>query len=361
MIKGNSGEWSEVYALLKILSDKELYAGNSNLQKIVNVVYPVIEIIRNEKSSTLHFSYKNGNVEIVKSDGNNYVIPIANFTNHALTLLTEIKNQKKKKGTFAVPTIEAFINSFGANSIKAQSTVKSDIIIKIHDPRTNIEPTLGFSIKSELGGDPTIMNASQTTNFNYKIKGVTLSSSEIKYINSIDTKSKIQDRIARINHLGGKLELIGAMKQVFENNLVLIDSMLPQILGNSLKYYFSAKAKKISDVVKLLSADNPCNFDMSLNHNFYEYKLKRLLMEVALGMLPKTVWTGQYDVTGGYLVVKESGDIICYHIYNKYDFENYLYNNTRFETSSSTRNKFGTIYIAGGEQYFNLNAQIRFI
>ena len=83
-------------------------------------------------------------------------------------------------------------------------------------------------------------------------------------------------------------------------------------------------------------------------------------MEVALGMLPKTVWTGKYDVTGGYLVVKESGDVVCYHIYNKNDFENYLFNNTRFETASSKRNKFGSIYVEGGQQYFNLNAQIRF-
>ena len=31
MITGNKGEWSEVYTLLKVISDKQLFAGDSNL------------------------------------------------------------------------------------------------------------------------------------------------------------------------------------------------------------------------------------------------------------------------------------------------------------------------------------------
>ena len=34
MITGNKGEWSEVYALLKIIADKQLFAGDSDLNKI---------------------------------------------------------------------------------------------------------------------------------------------------------------------------------------------------------------------------------------------------------------------------------------------------------------------------------------
>ena len=33
MITGNKGEWSEVYTLLKVISDKQLFAGDSNLNK----------------------------------------------------------------------------------------------------------------------------------------------------------------------------------------------------------------------------------------------------------------------------------------------------------------------------------------
>ena len=39
MLKGNKGEWSDIYTLLKIISDKKLFAGDSNLNKIENIIY----------------------------------------------------------------------------------------------------------------------------------------------------------------------------------------------------------------------------------------------------------------------------------------------------------------------------------
>lgn len=37
MITGNKGEWSDIYTLLKIIADKQLFAGDSNLNKIENL------------------------------------------------------------------------------------------------------------------------------------------------------------------------------------------------------------------------------------------------------------------------------------------------------------------------------------
>ena len=105
---------------------------------------------------------------------------------------------------------------------------------------------------------------------------------------------------------------------------------------------------------------NPLNFDVGNEHKFYEYKIKRFLTDVALGMMPSKVWTGQYDATGGYLIVKENGDVLCYHIYNRNEFENYLLNNTKLDTASSSRHGFGKIYEVNGDLCFNLNLQIRF-
>jgi hypothetical protein len=358
MLTGNKGEWSEVYTLFKILSDKNLFAGNSNLQQLANVIYPVIQIIRNEKKLNIEFTYNNTNVNIVTNTGQSFVIPITRFTAEASTLLSSILGATST--TFNVPSAESFLNSFGSNSIKAKSSSKSDIIIKIHDTRTGMQPTLGFSIKSQLGGNSTLLNSSKATNFKYKVVGHLIGTQDIKRINSISTKSKIQDRLTEINKLGANLELVGALNSNFNNNLILIDSLLPSIVGEGIVHYFNGTASKISDVVDELVLSNPANFDMSSNHNFYEYKFKRLLMDVALGMMPSKVWTGQYDVTGGYLIVKSTGDVVCYHIYNKNEFENYLYNNTKFDTGSSSRQGFGELYIENTIQYFNLNTQIRF-
>ena len=88
--------------------------------------------------------------------------------------------------------------------------------------------------------------------------------------------------------------------------------------------------------------------------------MKRFLTDVALGMMPSKVWSGQYDATGGYLIVKEDGDVLCYHIYNRNQFEDYLFENTKLETASSSRHEFGHIYVSGSDKYFKLNLQIRF-
>lgn len=169
------------------------------------------------------------------------------------------------------------------------------------------------------------------------------------------------ERIRTIVDKGGKFEFIGTEKRVFSNNLVLIDSLLPQILAEVIFEFYSTKGSKLSDLISRIEERNPLNFDDTDNHVFYTYKIKRLLTDVALGMMPSKVWTGKYDATGGYLVVKDDGDIVCYHIYNKNEFEDYLLNNTKLDTASSSRHDFGQLYKQNAELYFKLNLQIRFI
>lgn len=143
--------------------------------------------------------------------------------------------------------------------------------------------------------------------------------------------------------------------------MVLIDSLLPEILAHIIFEFYSGRFSCLKDIVNEISSKNPLNFDTENEHKFYEYKIKRLLTDSALGMMPSKVWDGKYDSTGGYLVVKEDGDVLCYHLYNKNEFENYLINNTKLETASSTKHKFGEIYKDEKGLFFKLNLQIRFI
>lgn len=45
-------------------------------------------------------------------------------------------------------------------------------------------------------------------------------------------------------------------------------------------------------------------------------------------MTPERHWEGEEDANGGYIVVKQDGSVVCYHIYNRTDFEQYLYDYT---------------------------------
>ncbi|UBZ15796.1 HpaII family restriction endonuclease [Flagellimonas marinaquae] len=358
MITGNKGEWSEIYALLKLLSDKALYAGDSDLKKIEGLMFPIIKILRDESNGSYEYSYER-NLVVVKGDKEEFRVPVVEFQNQAAILLSKLK--ESTSASFSIPEIELFINSFNCNSLKAKSTVKSDIRIVIHDQRTGTTPELGFSIKSQLGGASTLLNAGKTTNFIYKIENVVLTNQQIHAINEINTRSKIKDRIERIRELSGTFDFVRTESSVFGNNLTLIDSALPKILSELTCLFFTSGYTKMVDLVNEISKVNPLNFNFETNHPYYKYKIKRFLTDVALGMRAAEVWTGEFDATGGYLVVKEDGEVLCYHIYNRNEFEDYLLNNTKLETASSTRHDFGSIYLEEGQLLFKLNLQIRFL
>jgi hypothetical protein len=362
MITGNKGEWSEIYALFKLLGDKELLPGNSEIKKLENLVYPILRILRTEVNGNFEYSIED---DIIVISGNEEVfrIPISEFQERAKYLLTEIKTNS---GTFSVPEIEEFMQSVNCLSLKASSSAKTDITIVVHDQRTGLQPSLGFSIKSQLGNPSTLLNAGETTNFIFKIESNTFSDEDIIFVNSLFIKKgeklsrDIKGRIKAIYERNAKLVFLIPQKQIFNNNLILIDSLLPQILASVLLQFASSSSSSVEDLVKITEEENPLKFDTTNKHLFYSYKIKRFLTDIALGMMPSKVWTGEYDATGGYLIVKADGEILCYHIYNKNEFENYLLANTKLETASSSRHGFGEIYEENGQLFFKLNLQIRF-
>lgn len=356
MITGNKGEWSEIYALFKLLGDKQLFAGDADLNKVEELFYPIIKIIRNESGGRFEYEL-NGDLVIVSGGKEKLRIPVKTFTEQSVKLLTKIKGST---GAFSIPEVEEFMKSINCQTLKAKSSSKTDIRIVIHDQRINQTAELGFSIKSHLGGEATLLNAGKTTNFIFQILGYKPTTAEIEAINKIDTKSKIKDRIESIKNAGGKLKFVTLEQDVFKNNLVLIDSLLPNIIAEILKTFFTTTLSSTKDLTDSVNKSNPLNYDNQFAHTFYAYKVKRFLTDVALGMTPSKVWTGIYDATGGYLIVKENGDILCYHIYNRNQFEDYLFANTKLETASSTRHEFGKLYEDNGQLYFKLNLQIRF-
>ena len=354
MLTGNKGEWSEIYALFKVLGDRELHPGNEEMEKIKDLVYPVLKVLRCESGHKFEYGIEDD--FIIISGGREVLrIPVDEFRSRSQVLLREIK---RNNGVFSIPEIEAFMTSISCLSLKASSSTKTDITIVIHDQRTGLQPILGFSVKSQLGGASTLLNAGKTTNFIFKIDGIVLSEAQI---NEINNKLKIKERIDCISKFGGTLIFSKVESFVFENNMKLIDSLLPEIIAECTCLYYTSFISKVSALISNVAKKNPLAYAVGTGHPFYAYKMKHFLTDIALGMMPSKVWAGQFDATGGYLVVKEDGDVLCYHIYNKNEFENYLLNNTKFETASTSRHEFGAVYKEGADLYLKLNLQIRFI
>lgn len=118
--------------------------------------------------------------------------------------------------------------------------------------------------------------------------------------------------------------------------------------------------EQLKDLVKKVSEINPLQFNPERAFSIYAYKVKNLLTSVALGLIPKKAWDGRCDANGGYMVIKESGDILCYHFYDRNRFEDYLFSNVYLERSSTSRHKYATIIKdAEGKLIFKLNLQVR--
>ncbi len=357
MLTGNKGEWSEIYALLKLLGDKVLFGGDPDLNRIEHLFYPIVKIIRTESGGNYEYELEgdlviiSGGVEVLRK-------PVSDFQEKAAEMLEDMRG---RDGAFSLPEIEAFMNQVNCHSIKAKSSSKSDIRIVIHDTFINQQTELGFSIKSQLGNPSTLLNSGKATNFIYELESFYPPQERVYEINSIESSKKIKDRIVAIKSDGGAFAYRSVESDVFKNNLVLIDSFLPNILGFIIEAYYTTTLNSIKALVAYAVEQNPLGYDTSNAHQFYEYKIKRFLTDVALGMTPAKVWNGVYDATGGYLVVKRDGDVLCYHIYNRNKFEDYLYANTRLDTPSSSRHEFGAIYEDNGRLYFKLNLLVRFI
>lgn len=359
MITGNKGEWSEIYAFLKLLGDTVLYAGDEDLNRIDNLFYPIIKIIRKEHGDEYNYIVnENDNNIIIKSMNGEELLnlPIRTFSDRATELLNVIKSNR---GSISAEQIENFMNSIFCFTLKAKSNDKADIHIVLHDLKTGLCPMQGYSIKSLIGNNPTLLNASGSTVLVYEISDVQLSDDELR---SINAETKIRDKINAISEKSGKIKLREFANDKFRNNLALIDGDLPHMISTYILDYFSSGRRNIKEITESFSIQNPLNFVDNEEYNYYEYKIKHALTDVALGMKPNTKWNGIYDATGGFLVVKEDGDVLCYHIYDKNLFEDYLYKNTYFDTPDLKRTDCGIIEKDSNGCYtLRLNFQIRFL
>lgn len=171
----------------------------------------------------------------------------------------------------------------------------------------------------------------------------------------------MRDRLLKIKDYGCEFRFAGMKNENFKANLQMVDSAFPSIISEYLVQYYSGNGSLISELTPKVIAINPCKLNTNMPHLYYEHKMKNFLTDIALGMTPATAWTGKYQATGGYIIVREDGEILCYHLYNHNEFQEYLFKNTRFDTPSTSRYEFGSIYKENIKNYIKLNLQVRFI
>jgi hypothetical protein len=356
--KGNKGEWSEFYTFVKLIADRKINGASENLDIIEDIFYPVLKIIRNEANGEYGYEMlDNDKIRILKSGEEIAIVDSSDLRSKVRTIFEQIK--AGNEASFEVPIAQEIMEKFNVQRLNAGNSRKEDIVLKIHDRNIGTDQEVGFSIKSMLGSAATLLNASAATNFTFKVSG--LNENDVNDINAISTKSKVRDRLKEITDRGGSISFIKADSQIFEKNLRKVDTVLPEIVAELLLAYYGNLGSTLCDLVSHLGENNAKILSFDMDQSDYEFKLKALLHNIALGMVPSTAWDGFLRAHGGYIIVREDGEIVCYHVYNADAFRSYLFKNTRLETPSTSRHGYGEIFKQDDEYFIKLNFQLRFI
>ena len=188
MITGNKGEWSEAYVLLRLLAQGKMYAADENLEQIDDMYFPILKILREEIENRKYEYAVNAQDRKIDIYYNGQLVQSHSqeqFCTEADYLYDKIVEGGNR--AFAIEKTEEFLKAIGCERLAAPSSDKTDISMQIYDINTGYSPVCGFSIKSEIGNAPTLINATGATNFIYEVEGV--SDEQIDSINAIDTRT----------------------------------------------------------------------------------------------------------------------------------------------------------------------------
>lgn len=349
MLSFNKGEWSELYCLLRLMYERQLLGVNESLM-LTGDTFPLYGgLLKIEAFQDLRFDLLDTSVSF-ENNTIQYKFDYARIEELSSLTLNAIKANKKR--TFSVIAVENFFNQLNCVSLKANVKDKVDLVFKVLDPLTKSPQYYGFSVKSFLGSSPTLVNASKTTNFTFKVTFKEKSKKTFQVL-----KSKKLCRALNDNEIKFVFDHMDSL--IYENNLMKIDLHLPLILAELLKLYYTEHSCHLKELVDVLKEKNPLNLK---NTELYKDKIMDFLFYSSVGLMPKTPWEGRHDVDGGCLVVQESGDIKTFYFLKKeyvYYFKRYLIEHAFLDTASNRRHGFGSLYEENNQAYLKLNLQIR--
>ena len=345
MKKYNKGEWAEVFCVLYILNFPNISIVDSNFKVISKDIFEVLKVCY----PNAKFYIKDEHM--VKEDEENIsFIPIEEIKNILKDM--EIKILNEKKTTFKFTEIDRIFNNI---KIKGSSSQKGDICAEISDRLASKNVILTYSVKSYLGSNPTLLNASSSTNFKYKLVGDNMNDEIMERINGVNGRSKIIDRMNILKSNNICLEHDSICNENFERNLEMCDSKLPNILSLFLLNYYDKKGNSFINLIEVLDIKDK---------ELIEFKIKNFLFNFMVSIFPSKKWDGEQEVTGGILAVKlidknKMTVNLLDIIYYKKEVLDYLYKYSYFETPSTSRYKMLDIFKEEDDYYTTLNLQIR--
>ncbi len=366
----NRGEWAEIVSFFICLAYGRVAtvrSGSKYLEKTGGAV--VISEISTERGSKT-IKYKANRFETLKSwdfwINNEYskTFPIEEVRKDCDCVLNSVRAaaDANPKGNLSVDNILPLLDKYCLGSGKTKSSLKQDVELVLIDPDGIPLDAQGFSIKSFVGGDPTIFNASRAARFKFRLDGAKAQAAK-----EIENEVKSGKKRAWVQDLFKALESINAFTQTieipdrkFERNLELLDFNMPMVMGAMLKLAYCSGEMSIKKNLEQVILSDPLGYGKDSNI-FYTYRVKRFLRAAALGFSSSKPWNGREGADGGMLLMNKKWELFCM-ISTRKDLENYLVNSCRFESASTNVNKhggYGNVTEEWHGTYVDLLLQIR--
>ncbi|HEY6906258.1 MAG TPA: HpaII family restriction endonuclease, partial [Ignavibacteriaceae bacterium] len=348
MVTGNKGEWSEYYTFLKILVDRRLISADSDLAPIPGQDIPVLKVYRNEigNGDTVYsLSDNSDNILISPLSSGEYSVSSVDISTKLATIFSKIAcGVRNENHGFNISEGEELMGELGCSYLRGTpSGSKEDISMLVHDPRTGQEPRMSYSIKSQVGSASSLLNASGATNFIFEVVS---ENSELPDIDTLNNLSTAKVRVGELISNGFSLRYVDTQNSVFKENMELIDTNFPELIATLLLKHYTNDIAELSETINSFG-DRIHLQNSDMGKRAATYKTKHFLSAVALGLKPSRVWDGNISATGGYLILKADGELVCYHIFNMDSFKKYLLKFTKFERGSESRHGYGKFYRDG--------------
>ena len=366
-ISANRGEHSELLAFLRILHEGRVQVAD----KFGEPRQSWLKVSGIQRPSDPDRSYLivSDQVIVMNSAG----AELARASRASVGVLADklfLQIKESQGASFICPAGDEAFLLLQLEGVKAGSDVKADLLIEVASPVFEGEVlSLGFSVKSELGGLPTLLNAGATL-FEYRIEGC--SADDALAVQEAAPRNKDKDYPGPMRLMpalaasNARAVFESVVDPIFEQNLKMMDTSFPRILADTLMHAYLGGELALKDAVRspalLDELSKALSLPLPLVERIVKHKIKELLRQSALGMNPGRQWEGQVEAHGGWIIVKESGQLVCFHVVNDDDFREYLLQGTKFDTPSMTRNRAGYVYKQAGEAFakLRLSLQVRF-
>lgn len=367
----NRGEWAEIVAIFRCLQSGRIQTVRSTTSGLIptNSAISISEIRleRSGKAVAFKFNRAGGarNFLSVYIDGCLIIqLSRTDVETDSRKLLDAIESQaaSHRVGNFSVPEIGDLIQKYQLGSGKTKSSLKQDLEMILLDPDSIPLSPQGFSVKSFVGADPTVFNASRAARFKFRLDGAKVNQALAieAQIKSSKPKSWVKELFGQLNSIGAFTQTIEIPDRRFERNLELLDTHMPTVMGAMLLKAFCSGDMSVSECLKRVIISDPLGYGGD-SEIFYSYRVKHFLRAAALGFSSSKPWNGNEGADGGMLFVNKDWQLFCM-LSNRKDFEEYLVRSCRFESPSSSLEKhggYGKIEKEWHGTYVDLLLQIR--